>query len=213
MIVMIETGTCNLRSVGNAFRRIGATITASADAKVIAAADAIVLPGIGAFERGIAELSDCGLIEVIRTRVTANAVPVIGICLGMQLLADESDECGLHPGLGLIRGRVERLNPSESGYPVPNIGWCDTRPVKAGTLFPDTAARESFYYVHSYCLHCADPADAAAVIDYGGERVTVAVERGNILGVQFHPEKSQDSGLDLLHRFVSRLRAQRRLSA
>jgi glutamine amidotransferase len=213
MIVMIDTGTCNLRSVGNAFRRIGAPIMASADAKVVAAAAAIVLPGVGAFERGMAGLRDFGLIEILKTRVVGDGVPLIGICLGMQLLADESDEHGRHAGLGLIGGRVERLNPREAGCPVPNIGWCDTRPIKACTLFPDLSARESFYHVHSYWLRCAEPADVAAEIDYGGERVTIAVERGNILGVQFHPEKSQDSGLDLLHRFIAQLRAERRLSA
>lgn len=166
-------------------------------------ADAIVLPGVGAFAAAMDSLKARRLVDPLRRRIGAGGVPLLAICLGMQLLAETSEENGAHEGLGLIPGRVIRLEPNGAAFRVPNIGWYACRPLKDGALFQQRCASESFYFVHSYHLACTDADTVAATIDYGGQPVTAAVERGNILGCQFHPEKSQDSGLQLLRRFVS----------
>jgi imidazole glycerol-phosphate synthase subunit HisH len=208
MIVLIDIETSNLRSVINAFDRVGATLTVSSDPRDVANANAIVLPGVGAFERGMAGLHKFGLVDALKRRVADEGIPLIGICLGMQLLAEVSYEHGTHEGLGLIKGEVKKLHPVEAGYPVPNIGWCDTLPKKQGVLFPDMATARSFYFVHGFQVECADQDNVAATINYGGQLVTAAIECDNIFGAQFHPEKSQDDGLDLLSRFVAHLRDQ-----
>jgi len=179
MLTMIDLGISNLQSVSEAFRRIGAPVEV-ADRP---GSGPVILPGVGAFGPAMQRLRERGLVEALRGR------PVLGICLGMQLLADESEELGLHRGLGLIRGRVVRL----TGDRVPNIGWCDVDGIGGG---------RSFYFAHSYHFEC----DAAAgTIQYGGRRITAAVRQGQIFGVQFHPEKSQDAGLDVLAAIVKEL--------
>jgi len=197
MIAVIDMGTSNLRSVVNALERVGAAPTVTGDAADVARADTIVLPGVGAFAAAMDALKAKRLVEPLRQAARAGT-PLFGICLGMQLLADTSEEHGEHAGLGLIPGRVVRLNPTQPGFRVPNIGWYPTR-------FADSDRDDGhFYYVHSYHFVCAEPADVAATIDYGGTAVAGAVKRGNVSGVQFHPEKSQDAGLDLLAAVVAR---------
>ncbi len=203
--VMIDTQTSNLRSVGNAFRRAGAEIATTTRPEDIETAQAIVLPGVGAFEPAMARLRSSGMADTVRQRA-GEGVPLLGICLGMQLLADRSLENGDFEGLGLVAGTVRRLDPGETDDRVPNIGWCDTTARKAGRLFEQDGDVASFYFVHSYYFDCGSPADIAATIDYGGRQTPVAVERGNILGLQFHPEKSQDAGLDLLERTIRRMK-------
>jgi len=206
MIALIDTETSNLRSVINAFERVGLALTVSSNTEDVANASAIILPGVGAFERGMAGLNKFGLVDVLKKRVGEDGVPLIGICLGMQLLAETSRENGSHDGLGLIKGEVIRLQPVEAGYPVPNMGWCDTKATERGVLFPDSSATHSFYFVHGYHVECADQGDVAATINYGGQTVTASIERNNIFGAQFHPEKSQDDGLSLLSGFATYLR-------
>jgi glutamine amidotransferase len=145
-----------------------------------------------------------GFIEPIRD-AAASGVPVFGICLGMQLLADRSEEFGMHAGLGLIRGEVKRLTPRDAAFRVPNTGWCDVRATRESTLFPHAKAG-CYYHVHSYHFVPSDPAATAATIDYAGDDVVVAVEQDNLYGVQFHPEKSQDDGLQVLSNFFASLR-------
>ena len=202
MIVLIDTQASNQSSVLNALQRIGAGVRVTSAAADVERASVILLPGVGAFEQGMAVLRTHRLVEPIRRRVTGGT-PLLGICLGMQLLAHSSDEHGHHEGLGLLRSQVVRLVPTDTDYRVPNIGWCDARPTKAGVLFPDLKATSSFYFIHSYHMQCIDAEDVAATIEYSGQEVAVAVERGNVFGVQFHPEKSQDDGFDLLTRFFS----------
>ena len=197
---MIDTQTSNLRSVENAFRRIGAEIDIVTTAAEVDAARAIVLPGVGAFEPARERLRDTGIDAALQRRALQDGIPVFGICLGMQLLATWSDENGHHQGLELIDGTVRRLDPGDSGDRVPNIGWCDVTPWNENVMFGENEQTEAFYFVHSYYFDCHNPDDIAAAIDFGGEQVPVAVARGNIMGVQFHPEKSQDAGLDLLLR-------------
>src|SRR5262245_41478655 len=170
----------------------------------IAEARAILLPGVGAFGDAMASLRSQGLVEPIR-RAAARGVPVFGICLGMQLLAEESEEFGRQEGLGLLHGRVRRLQADREGFRVPNIGWCDVAPKRAGRLFPRGGG--SFYHVHSFHFEPRDPLVVAASIAFSGRDVAVAVEHGNLYGVQFHPEKSQDDGLGVLASFFEGLRS------
>jgi glutamine amidotransferase len=209
MLTVIDTKTCNILSVCNAFRRIGAELEVASDAKDVAAADAIVLPGVGAMAPALEALRERGLDRALQLGAR-NGVPILGICLGMQMLADISAEYGQHDCLGLIPGRVERLVADGADCRVPNIGWyqCAAHPCGDGgnILFPPDSASiggDSFYFVHSYHFVCADEKDIAASIDFGGRRIAAAVARDNLFGVQFHPEKSQDHGLALLHRFLS----------
>ncbi len=139
-------------------------------------------------------------------RTATHGVPLLGICLGMQLLAEESEEHGVHQGLGLIPGRVVRLIPDKPGYRVPNFGWHDATFTAGNPLFDKNAGPTPFYFAHSYHFAAADTADVAATIDYSSRKITVAVARNNIFGLQFHPEKSQDAGLDVLARFLTHAR-------
>lgn len=204
MLAIVDTGTCNLSSVANALRRVGAETSTVSSAAELEGADAIVLPGVGAFGAAMDSLRARGLIVSLRRRAGAGGTPLLAICLGMQMLAEASEENGTHEGLGLIPGRVVLLQSRDPAFRVPNIGWYRCHPTKDGSLFRRDRDAESFYFVHSYHLACTEPKDVAATIDYGGAAVTAAVERGNIFGCQFHPEKSQDSGLELLRRFVAR---------
>jgi len=202
MIAIVDSGIANLGSVAAAFRRIGFASTITMDAMAIGDARALVLPGVGAFGDAMARLRNNGLVEPIRA-AAANGTPILGICLGMQLLADESEEFGRHQGLGLIRGRVVRLQSSVMNERVPNIGWCDVTRTRPSALYRGIANGTPFYFVHSYHLVCGESADAVAVMPFGGTSVTVGIERGNVFGAQFHPEKSQDAGLEVLSAFAA----------
>jgi glutamine amidotransferase len=200
MITIIDSGIANIGSVVAAMKRIGGDFEVTADAAAVARAGALLLPGVGAFADGVESLRRRDLIETVRAAGSAGK-PILGICLGMQLLADASEEFGDHDGLGLLPGRVRKLPPG--GERIPNIGWCDLAMRPGARLFRGIEDHSSFYFVHSYHMNCALPSDAAGTIAFGNTPVTVAVERDNIFGVQFHPEKSQDVGLAVLANFVS----------
>ena len=204
MIAILDLGISNIGSLNQAFHQVGLNGTLTNRAADIRNAKAVILPGVGAYRDAMACLRDHGLIDDIRAAAVSGK-PVLGICLGMQLLATRSHENGTHDGLGLIDGEIERL-PESSRVRVPNIGWCDVTAARAGTLFPAGTDSRSFYFVHSYHFVPKDPVAIAATISTGTEKFAAAVEAGNIFGVQFHPEKSQDAGLDLLSRYVSYLR-------
>jgi glutamine amidotransferase len=201
MIGVIDLGISNIGSVMRAFQRLGSPPALLRDAQAVARAHAIVLPGVGAFGDGMAALRAKGMVGPLREAARAGT-PILGFCLGMQLLADGSEEYGDHEGLGLIPGRVVRLKPAP-GERVPNIGWCDVVPREGARLFHDVREGTPFYFVHSYHLQCADLGYVAATIAFGSGLVTVAVEHGNIFGLQCHPEKSQDAGLAVLDAFLS----------
>ncbi|NFV78562.1 imidazole glycerol phosphate synthase subunit HisH [Magnetospirillum aberrantis] len=208
MLAIVDLQISNLQSVLNAFKRINLNGKVSSDPNDIAKASAIILPGVGHFAKGSERLKSTGIGEVIAQRSKADKVPVLGICLGMQLLAESSEEGANAPGLGLIKGKVIKLDPTEPGYRIPNISWYYVDPCRSGVLFADSDKRESFYFVHSYHMVPDDPADVAATIDYSGRKVCAAVEKENVFGMQFHPEKSQDAGLDLLNDFKIHLERQ-----
>jgi glutamine amidotransferase len=197
-IALLNYGMGNLRSVEKAFERVGAEVVVTADAAVAAGADGVVLPGVGAFPKGIERTRALGLDELVAGRVAAG-VPLLGICLGMQLLFESSTEHGGASGLGLLAGEVRELEAP--GLKVPHIGWEPVRIERRCELTAGLERQTPFYFVHSFA---ARPADAAEVIATAawGERFACAVARPPIYGVQFHPEKSSSAGLRLLANFV-----------
>jgi imidazole glycerol-phosphate synthase subunit HisH len=196
---VIDYGMGNRRSVQKALERIGATVALTGDHDELRACDGLVLPGVGAFPKAMRNLHELGLVELIGARVE-RGTPLLGICLGMQLLFDRSTELEPTPGLGLIAGEVTRLD--SHGLRVPHIGWNEVQFERSSPLLAGLPERGCpFYHVHSYA---ARPADHDAVIgttEYG-ERFATAVSSGSVLGVQFHPEKSSLNGLRMLESFV-----------
>ena len=203
MVTIIDLSIGNLQSVANAFRRVGAEVSIVRAPDEAEGAKLLVLPGVGAFERAMVQLNEHHFVPFLRHHALECRRPLIGICLGMQMLADRSHEHGLFEGLGLISGEVVRLEPEPPESRVPNIGWTRVLAAKASPMFPAEVDGQSFYHVHSYHLICNDLSDVAATIDFGSREIVTAVERGNVFGVQFHPEKSQDAGLNLLHSFLN----------
>ncbi len=201
MIAVVDYGMGNQRSVLNALDSIGAPAQLVAAPEAVVAADRVVLPGVGAFRDAIAALRERGLAQAVRDAATTGR-PLLGLCLGMQLLATRSSEFGEHQGLDLIPGSVERLQTAP-GLRIPHVGWNDLavqRPDDPilGALGPEP----TFYYVHSYEFRPDDPASVTGVTDYG-RAVTATVGEGNVFGVQFHPEKSGADGLALLRAFAA----------
>mgnify|MGYP001625285629 FL=1 len=209
-VTVIDYGLSNLRSVQNAFAHCGAETLLTGDAAAVQAADALVLPGVGAFRDGMAGLRRLGLVEPIRRKAAAGT-PLLGICLGMQMLFDASEEFGEYEGLGLIHGRVTRLPGTDvRGAPqrVPHIGWAPLLPADgrtdfAGTVLAGAAPEQECYFIHSYEAKPADPADRLADTLYGGRPVCAAAARGAVVGCQFHPEKSGPVGLAILRQFLN----------
>lgn len=203
MNVIVDYGLGNLRSVLMKFERLKIEAVVSADPAVVLEAERLVLPGVGSFDAGMRNLRERGLIEALNRRVLEDRVPVLGICLGMQLFAADSEE-GELPGLGWIDAHVRRIRPPKDavGVRVPHVGWntLDRKgdcPLLAGI---DPALR--CYFTHSYAVFCADPAQALATTTHG-ETFASVVGRDNILGTQFHPEKSHLHGLAMLKNFAA----------
>ena len=198
-LALIDYGAGNLHSVHNALKAAGGDATITADAELVTRADRIVLPGVGAFAACMAGLTAIpGMVEALRARVLEDGIPFLGVCVGMQLLADEGHEHGVTPGLGWIPGKVIALTPTDPTARVPHMGWNDVVPTATHALVEPGEA----YFLHSYHFDAADPAQVIATTDHGGP-VVAAVGRDNILGVQFHPEKSQRYGIALLERFLA----------
>ena len=200
-VALIDYGAGNLRSAAKALEAAGArNVQVTADPAEVRAADRIVLPGVGAFGACAAALRAVpGMEEALEDAVRAKGRPFLGICVGMQLMASEGHEFGVHKGLGWIPGSVRRMAPKGlDGQPlkVPQIGWNEVHPSAPGLLEPGYA-----YFVHSYALQAANDADIAGTASYGAD-ITAAVQRDSMLGVQFHPEKSQAYGLALLGRWL-----------
>jgi glutamine amidotransferase len=198
VIAILDYGMGNLRSVEKALEHVGAAPVRTADHDEVRDAEAVVLPGVGAFRKAMEAVRARGLDELVRERVDAG-VPVIGLCLGMQLLFEESTELGGALGIGVLRGQVRALETG--GLKVPQIGWNPVAWQRESPLTDGLAQPTPMYHVHSFAAHPGDPDDVLGTAEYGGEFVT-AVERDNVFGVQFHPEKSGAAGLRLLQNFA-----------
>jgi imidazole glycerol-phosphate synthase subunit HisH len=195
-IAVVDYGIGNLGSVMKAFRHLGAPAVLSGDIAELRRADVLVLPGDGAFASTMEEIEGRGLVSVLREAVDQGRT-LLGICIGMQLLFEESEEHGRHRGLGFLPGRVRRL---EGAMPIPHMGWNQLHPTRPHPMLEGVADGAHVYFVHSYW--CDAPAEVVlAETDYGA-RFPAIVGRGNVLGVQFHPEKSQAVGLRLMENFV-----------
>lgn len=195
-ITIIDCGISNLRSVQKAFEKVGVSTEISKDASVIEAAEKLVLPGVGAFGQGIENLEKNLLVEPILRHVK-NGKPIIGICLGMQLLFSESEELGHHRGLNLLKGRLRRFPATVK---VPHVGWNQAHARKRSLLLRGINGGSYFYFVHSYYLK-PDEDVTLTTTDYGIEFPS-SIEKENIFGIQFHPEKSQENGLTILKNFA-----------
>ncbi len=202
MIGVVDYGVGNLASIGSMLKRLGFESVITGDRNQLGSATSLILPGVGSFDTGIANLRATGLWEFLNEYVLRRHVPILGICLGVQLMTEGSDE-GRLPGLGWIPGRTtafdrSRLRPEDK---IPNMGWRDISVVRPDPLCDGLPAESRFYHVHSYHLQCTCPEDII-ISSHHGYQITVGVQRGNIRGVQFHPEKSHRFGMKLLENFA-----------
>ncbi|NCP14224.1 MAG: imidazole glycerol phosphate synthase subunit HisH [Sphingomonadales bacterium] len=201
VIALIDYGAGNLHSVHNALKAAGASVTVTADPSVVRAADRIVLPGVGSFKACAQGLNAIPhMVEAMSERVHVGGAPFLGICVGMQLLADRGLEHGMTPGLGWVPGEVRLIAPADPAIKVPHMGWNDVAVMPHARNHAVIEEGEA-YFLHSFHFAADNGADVAAMTDHGAGLVA-AVARDNVLGVQFHPEKSQAFGLAMLRRFL-----------
>ena len=200
MVAIIDYDAGNIRSVEKAVRYLGKEVTVTSEPEEILAADRVILPGVGAFGDAMKRLHDMELVEVIR-QVADRGTPFLGICLGLQLLFEKSEESPGVPGLGLLRGEILRL-PELPGLKVPHIGWNSLKYPNPGRLFRGIPEDSYVYFVHSYYLKAQDEGIVTATTEYG-TLVHASVESGNLFACQFHPEKSSETGLTILENFLS----------
>lgn len=203
-IVITDYGVGNLLSILRAFQHCCENVTLETDPASIQDATHLVVPGVGAFGQCVESLKNHGFEQPIRDHIAAGK-PMLGVCVGMQMLFDSSDEFGHHAGLGLIPGKVTRLPEQghQGSHKIPNIGWEKLNPARSwsNTLLDGLSTDPFVYLVHSYSGHPASPEDRLAYYDLNGIEVCAAVQRGNIMGTQFHPEKSGPTGLAIIKRF------------
>ena len=200
MVAIIDYDAGNIRSVEKAVRYLGKEVTVTSEPEEILAADRVILPGVGAFGDAMKRLHAMGLVEVIR-QVADRGTPFLGICLGLQLLFEKSEESPGVPGLGLLQGEILRL-PEHPGLKVPHIGWNSLKYPNPGRLFRGIPEDSYVYFVHSYYLKAQDEGIVTATTEYG-TLVHASVESGNLFACQFHPEKSSETGLTILENFLS----------
>lgn len=204
-VALIDYGSGNLRSAEKALVRAAdgqAEIVVTYDPATVAAADRLVLPGVGAFKSCMDALSARdGVVEAMTSAVKTRGVPFLGICVGMQLLASRGLEFGVTPGLGWIEGDVKKIAPADPALKVPHMGWNALENVTDQPVLASLKTGAPVYFTHSFAMYPEDSGDVAAYVDHGG-RFPAAVARGNVAGVQFHPEKSQAAGLKLLADFL-----------
>ena len=200
-VAIVDYGMCNLDSVARAVQECGGAPLVTDDPKALATATSIILPGVGAFGVGMANLRERGLEAPLREQVLERRIPFLGICLGMQLMSLRGEEGGENAGLGWIEADTVLLEP-QPGERIPHIGWNEVRPAVSTPLFQGIAPGTDFYFVHSYKVRCRDRSLELATSPYAGG-VCAAVHKDNLYGVQFHPEKSQKAGFALLRNFLS----------
>lgn len=200
-VVIVDYGSGNLASVLNMVRKAGGTATITRDLGAIGNATRLILPGVGAFDHGIRQMRELGLFDAFRERASSG-VPVLGICLGMQLLASGSEEGSLE-GFGLVDATVRRFAfPAEKPLRVPHVGWNTVQVSRPNPLIPGDGEEQRFYFTHTYHAVCANEGDVIATTDYGYP-FAAAYAHGNVFGVQFHPEKSHRFGMAVIRNFLS----------
>jgi glutamine amidotransferase len=205
MITIVDYGVGNLGSIVNMLKKAGAKAQASSDPNDLRQAEKLILPGVGAFDAGMKKLNETGLVPVLNELVLDKKVPVIGLCLGMQLMTKRSEE-GTEAGLGWIDAETVRFKfgAENAHLKVPHMGWNTLDICRPHPLVADLGAEPRFYFVHSYHIVCANETDVVANTDYGYPFAAI-ISRGNILGAQFHPEKSHRFGMQLLRNFAERI--------
>lgn len=207
MIKVLDYGMGNTASMQNMIRKAGGNAELCSSPDEIESASAIILPGVGSFDNGLKKLENSGLLEALHYKVINEKVPFLGVCLGMQLLFEKSEEGGLS-GLGWLKGNVTRFNfsntQSSKHLKVPHMGWNLVYPKVYGNLFAGLEDEARFYFVHSYFVNCANPSDVLATAKYGHE-FTCSVRRDNIWGAQFHPEKSHRFGIQFFKNFLKEI--------
>ena len=200
MIAIIDYDAGNIKSVEKAIQYLGEEAVVTRDRETILSADGVILPGVGAFGDAMGKLHAYGLVDVIHECVKRE-IPFLGICLGLQLLFERSDESPEATGLGVLEGEIVRL-PAESGLKIPHIGWNNLKFPKKGRLFEDVPEDSYVYFVHSYYLKAKDPGIVTATTEYGAT-IHASVEKGNVFACQYHPEKSSKVGLKMLENFIA----------
>lgn len=202
MIAVIDYGMGNVRSMCNAIEWLGYDVVLTHDSDVIADATHVILPGVGAFGDAIRNIKRLGLDDILYRQVMEKGKPLLGVCLGLQLLSKRSEEHGNHDGLGFLDAEVIKFNFTENKLKLPHVGWNNITVRKEHPVFQNLKREEfSFYFVHSYHMRCRNQDDVLATCDYGIEFVA-AVSKNAVVATQFHPEKSQDNGIQVLHNFL-----------
>lgn len=201
MIIVVDYGLGNLGSIANMLKKIGASFTIASDSDSIMNADKILLPGVGAFDAAMEKIDETGLREVLTKKAKVDKVPFLGICLGMQLIAEKSDEGALN-GLGFIEGECKRFQFEDNKLKIPHMGWNTIELMKESELTAGMNNEEQrFYFVHSYYVQCVHQEDIVATTNYGGKFASI-IQKRNVFGAQFHPEKSHRFGMNLLSNFA-----------
>lgn len=202
MIAIIDYGSGNIAAIANIYKQLKVPYVISSDLDELAAADRYILPGVGAFDATMRYLNESGMVSTLNEQVLVNNKKVLGICVGMQVLAESSDE-GLLSGLGWIRGRVRQIDASliPANPKLPHMGWNSVAPKTGAPLFAGVDIQQGFYFLHSYYFDATDADDVTATVQYGKE-LPCAVAHGNVFGMQFHPEKSHANGVAVFRNFA-----------
>jgi len=203
-LAVVDYGLGNLRSICAALERLEVSYECTSDERLIRDCKGLIIPGVGAFPDGMKNLRRLGLVDLLEDLVVERKRPVLGICLGFQLMAREGHEFGLENGLGWLAARVVRIEQTDEHIRIPHNGWNDCVRTKDSPIFADIPPDALFYFTHSYHMECFDDADVTALSDHG-HKFVAAIQKGHIFGTQFHPEKSQSHGLALLRNFAHKV--------
>lgn len=203
MITIIDYGLGNIKAFGNIYKRNNIPVRVASNKKELLTATRVILPGVGSFDQAVSLLNNSGMKEILEELVLAKHVPVLGICVGMQLLARNSEE-GVLPGLGWINGTVKKLSTNGLSFAthLPHMGWNEVKPSMGHPLLENLNGKSRFYFLHSYYFDCHSPEHIIAQAEYGAS-FTCAIANNNVLGVQFHPEKSHENGIRVLLNFAN----------
>jgi imidazole glycerol-phosphate synthase subunit HisH len=205
VITIVDYGTSNLGSMQNMLKKFGASSSIAASAGDLEDATKIIVPGVGSFDAGMKKLRQSGMIPVLNRKALVERVPTLGVCLGMQLMTESSDE-GDSAGLGWIEARTVRFDQrSDPGLKVPHMGWNEVKPAKISALVSQFPTEARFYFAHSFYVICTSDEDVLLTATYGATTFAAAFQRGNLIGAQFHPEKSHSYGMMFLRNFVEQL--------